>query len=314
MKKLNKILLSFAIVLMLGVSFLLVGCGNTKCEIQLSHVGSSNRGGGTLYGSGIYNKGDTVKISAVPDEGSYLECWTSRYFDDDIYFDKEIEITATKDYQQVFALFYKGQCIEYNGYRIIAKDGIIEEEGDYFYISPNDDAAFGYWYDLGDSNYRDREKSDETNVYSDWLGIVLRKSSIKSNHYFVPYDSMAGVAYFTTEDCDAFVENLDMCTTLEQVIQFTSYVDYGYVQFNGSNHYGVGYTYGNTYAEGNYTARDININLEKSNAFIPLYFYRVGSEMKLKRVIPTINNGLDVWEEGKLRSGNYVYHYKINIY
>lgn len=77
MKKVNKFLISFAMILILGVSFLLVGC-DSKLEPKTYtiNVTSNNSDYGTVYGSGTYAEGEEITIYAVAKEGYEFSHWS----------------------------------------------------------------------------------------------------------------------------------------------------------------------------------------------------------------------------------------------
>ena len=99
MKKVNKILLSFAMISILGVSFLFVGCNSKVQEEYILAVRSANIAAGTVYGSGHYTEDEEVVICAVPKEGYEFDHWSDdlslRYSSvRTVVVSQDIEITA----------------------------------------------------------------------------------------------------------------------------------------------------------------------------------------------------------------------------
>lgn len=218
-------LLSFFLLNLSGCDLL---ADNTQYTV-LAYTDSTDIG--SVSGSGTYDKGTKIEITATANDGYYFDKWS----DGDTSNPKIDWILSDLIY---IAEFKEGSLIETKGYRITIENGDFELHEssisslyNYYTITPNNPIKFGCWY-------------NESEFYSADDSLTIYNSDITSDMNLVAYDTLDGYIGFTFKSQEEYDQSRELnyndLTQLKTSLNNVSIIN-GYVEIRKNSILVYGY-------------------------------------------------------------------------
>jgi len=172
-----------------------------------------------------YKNGAVIMLTAVANDGYYFVKWSDSSTDETFDF-RQVSVNQNITLQAIFA---EGSKVVYstyeNDYKIVVKNGKVEDKGSYYYITPNNPGLFGYW-----------KEEHTVSEYSCDRSITISKAGIDRNLTLTAKDTACGWFFGLGTEATTFVHNDINGIGYIYVWPQMRWISYAFFYDNGTQH------------------------------------------------------------------------------